>query len=221
MAGKTINQGKKSTAKLARAKTKTETEIKMGRPRAFREDTALDAAMRVFWEKGYEGTSLDDLTAAMGINRSSLYATFGDKEALFRGAAARYAEGPVSYIQKALEQPTARAVIEALLRGTAEVLGDTSHPRGCLLLQSGLTCGSGAESVKQALIDWRRNAGAAIENRMKRARRDGDLAPNVDPRDLARYVSIVMNGLAVQAANGATKSEMTRAVGLVLRTLPL
>src|SRR5439155_26722007 len=127
--------GKKSGAKAGRAK--------MGRPRAFREDTALDAAMRVFWERGYEGTSLDDLTDAMGINRSSLYASFGDKETLFRGVINRYAAGPVSYVQKALEQTTARAVIEALLRGTAEALGDMSHPRGCLLLQGGLACGSG------------------------------------------------------------------------------
>lgn len=192
-----------------------------GRPRAFSETEALDAAMRVFWERGYEGTSLDDLTEAMGINRSSLYATFGDKETLFRGAITRYAEGPVSYIQKALEQPTARGVIEALLRNTAEALGDTSHPRGCLLLQGGLACGSGAESVKQALINWRRNGEAAVEKRMKRARKEGDLPQDVDPKDLARYVSIVMTGLGVQAANGATKTEMTRAVDLVLRSLPL
>jgi AcrR family transcriptional regulator len=213
MAAKTTIPGRKSAAKAA--------GVKMGRPRAFSESTALDAAMRVFWERGYEGTSLDDLTDAMGINRSSLYATFGDKETLFRRVIARYAEGPVSYIQKALEQPSARAVIETLLRGTAEALGDTSHPRGCLLLQGGLACGSGAESVKQALIDLRKNSEAVIEKRMKQARKEGDLPQNVDARDLARYVSIVMNGLAIQAANGATQSELTRAVDLALRSLLL
>lgn len=194
---------------------------KMGRPRAFCETTALDAAMRVFWEKGYEGASLDDLTQAMGINRSSLYASFGDKEQLFKRAIAHYAEGPASYIAESLRQPTARAVVESLLHGTLAMLTDPSHPRGCLFLQGGLACGSGSESVKQALIGWRRSGEAAIKNRMKRARKDGDLAPNVDPRDLARYVSIVMTGLGVQAANGATKSEMTRAVKLALRSLPL
>ena len=193
----------------------------MGRPRAFCETEALDAAMRVFWERGYEGTSLDDLTDAMGINRSSLYASFGDKETLFRRAIARYAEGSVSYVQTALEQPTARAVIEALLRGTATALGDASHPRGCLLLQGGLACGSGAESVKQALIDLRKNNQAVIEKRMKQARREGDIPQDVDPKDLARYVSIVMNGLAIQAANGASSSEITRAMDLALRSLPL
>jgi AcrR family transcriptional regulator len=194
---------------------------KMGRPRAFCETTALDTAMRVFWEKGYEGASLDDLTQAMGINRSSLYASFGDKAQLFKRAIAHYAEGPASYVTESLQRPTARAVVESLLQGALALLTDPSHPRGCLSLQAGLACGSGSEAVKLALIEWRRNGEAAIENRMKRARKDGDLAPNINPRDLARYVSIVMTGLGVQAANGATKSEMTRAVKLALRSLPL
>src|SRR5216684_8683324 len=93
----------------------TQTAAKMGRPRGFAEDAALEAAMRVFWEKGYEGATLADLTEAMGINRSSLYASFGDKEALFRMAMARYAEGPAAYMKKALQEPTVRSVVEALL----------------------------------------------------------------------------------------------------------
>ena len=193
---------------------------KMGRPRGFREDKALDAAMRVFWEKGYEGASLEDLTAAMGINRSSLYSSFGDKEQLFKRAIANYADGPASYVGESLRQPSARAVIKALLKGTLALLTDPTHPPGCLFIQGGLACGSGAESVKQALVDWRRNGEAAIEKRMKQARKEGDLPLDVDPRDLARYVCIVMTGLGVQAANGATKSEMTRAVELALRSLP-
>jgi AcrR family transcriptional regulator len=194
---------------------------KMGRPRSFCEDKALDAAMLVFWEKGYEGASLDDLTAAMGINRSSLYSSFGDKEQLFNRTIARYAEGPASYVRESLRQPTARAVVEALLKGTLALLADPTHPRGCLSVQGGLACGSGAETVKQALIDWRRTGEAAIEKRMKQARKEGDLPQDVDPTDLARYVCIVMTGLGVQAANGATKSEMTRAVDLAIRSLPI
>jgi AcrR family transcriptional regulator len=194
---------------------------KMGRPRGFREDKALDAAMRVFWEKGYEGASLEDLTAAMGINRSSLYSSFGDKEQLFKRAIANYADGPASYVGESLRQPSARAVIKALLKGTLALLTDPTHPPGCLFIQGGLACGSGAESVKQALVDWRRNGEAAIEKRMKQARKEGDLPLDVDPRDLARYVCIVMTGLGVQAANGANHSEMTRAVDLALRSMPL
>jgi len=195
--------------------------VRMGRPRAFREEDALDAAMHVFWEKGYEGASLDDLTQAMGINRSSLYSTFGDKEALFQRVIAHYAEGPVAYIHEALKQPTARAVVETLFRRTVELLGDPTHPRGCLSLQGGLTCGSGAESVKQGMIEWRKSGQEQIQKRMQRARAEGDLAADVNPKDLARYVMIVLNGLAVQAANGATGAEMSRAVAIALRSVPL
>jgi AcrR family transcriptional regulator len=121
---------------------------KMGRPLGFSETEALDAAMRVFWEKGYEGSTLGDLTKAMGINRSSMYATLGDKEVLFWLAIARYAEGPAAYAREALEQPTVRAVVEALLRGALELLTDLSHPRGCLSVQGALACGSHAERLK-------------------------------------------------------------------------
>jgi AcrR family transcriptional regulator len=194
---------------------------RMGRPRTFREAEALDAAMRVFWQKGYEGTSLDDLTKAMGINRSSLYSSFGDKEALFRKALARYGEVPMAYLWEALKLSSARAVVEALLRGTVDFLADPSHPRGCLSLQGGLACGTGVEDVKKAMVEWRRSGLSAIEKRMQRAKKDGDLRGDVNPKDLARYISVVMNGLGVQAANGATPAEMKRAVELALRTMPL
>jgi AcrR family transcriptional regulator len=198
----------------------THTAAKMGRPRGFAENEALEAAMRVFWEKGYEGSTLADLTEAMGINRSSMYATFGDKEALFRLALARYAEGPAVYVREALEQPTARAVVEALLRGALELLTDPSHPRGCLSVQGALACGSQAEPMKQAMIEWRKQGESDIQKRLQRARREGDLAKGVNPGDLARYISTVLTGLGIQAANGATKAEMTRLVDMVLRSTP-
>ena len=194
---------------------------KLGRPREFSEQAALDAAMRVFWERGYEGASLDDLTRAMGINRSSLYASFGDKEELFKRVIARYAEGPMTFIHQALQQPTARAVVENFLRHGVEFLGDPAHPRGCLTLQGGLACGSGAEGAKRAMIDLRRHGLQQLEERMRRAQRDGDLRKDVDAKDLARYVYLVMNGLSVQAVNGATRAEMNRIVKMALRSMPL
>src|SRR5579863_6983991 len=196
------------------------TAAKMGRPRGFGANEALEAAMRVFWEKGYEGSTLADLTEAMGINRSSMYATFGDKEALFRLVIPRYAEGPASYVREALEQPTVRAVIEALLRGALELLTDPSHPRGCLSVQGALACGSDAEPMKQTMIEWRKQGESDIQKRLQRARTEGDLAKDVNPGDLARYVSTVLTGLGVQAANGSTKAEMTRVVDLALRSMP-
>lgn len=197
------------------------TPVKMGRPREFSEEAALDAAMRVFWEKGYEGASLDDLTHAMGINRSSLYSTFGDKEALFEKVVAHYRRGPMAFVGDAMEQPTARACVEALLRGTVKFLADPSHPKGCLTLQGGLACGSGAEGVRQSMIEWRNAAYSMLQKRMQRARANGDLPRDVNPKDLARYIVIVMNGLGVQAVNGASAAEMNRAVELALRSMPL
>jgi len=201
--------------------TSDTTHAKMGRPRAFREQDALDAAMRIFWEKGYEGASLDDLTEAMGINRSSLYATFGDKEALFQKAIERYREGPMGFFHEALQQATARGVVEALFRGTVKFLADPSHPKGCLTLQGGLACGAGAENVKRLMIGWRKGGQSMLQKRFHRAHSEGDLAKDVSPTDLARYIAIVMNGLGVQAVNGATAAEMNRAVELALRSMPI
>src|SRR3982751_4547831 len=110
-----------------------------GRPRSFDADRALDQALKVFWSKGYEGTSLPDLTTAMGINRPSLYAAFGNKESLFRKAVERYAEGPAGYVGEALELPTARAVVESLLEGAVRLLSDRKHPSGCLMVQGALS----------------------------------------------------------------------------------
>lgn len=177
--------------------------------------------MRVFWEKGYEGASLDDLTEAMGINRSSLYSTFGDKESLFESVLARYAEGPAAYVHEALKKPTAREVIETLVRDTVKNLADPTHPRGCLLIQGGLACGSGAEQVQGSLTKWRNYGLTQLQKRFKQARAEGDLRKDIHPDDLARYVSVVLNGLGIQAVNGATGAELERAAELGLRSLPL
>ena len=117
-----------------------------GRPRAFDFDQALDRALEVFWRSGYEGATLPDLTRAMGINRPSLYAAFGNKEALFRKALDRYAEGPAAYVREALAEPTARAVVERLLAGTTDLMADPRNPRGCLMVQAALACGAATES---------------------------------------------------------------------------
>ncbi len=193
---------------------------RMGRPRAFSEEAALDAAMKIFWEKGYEGTSLDDLTDAMGINRSSLYSSFGDKQTLFQKVIERYKSGPMAFLSDALAKPTARESVEYLLRSIVDFLADPSHPKGCLTLQGGMACGTGAEEVKQTMIDWRKGIAAPILKRLQRAQSNGDLSRDVDVKDLARYIVVVMNGLGVQSVNGATRAEMNRTVDLALRAIP-
>jgi AcrR family transcriptional regulator len=198
-----------------------QTAAKLGRPRCFREDAALDAAMRVFWEKGYEGASLTDLTEAMGINRPSLYAAFGDKQALFLKALDRYAHGPGAHIERALAQPTAHAVLESLFQGALAMLTDPANPRGCLTVQGAVACGPESEPIKAALVAMRRKGERALEHRLERAQQHGDLPPDANPADLARYTATILNGLSTQAVNGATREELQRVIDLTLRTLPL
>jgi len=194
---------------------------RMGRPRSFDIDGALDRALQVFWRKGYEGTSLSDLTKAVGVNRPSLYAAFGDKDALFRKALDRYLHGPAAYTQEALKEPTARAVVERLLRGAADLNTAPHNPGGCLMVQGALACGEAADSIRQELSACRAAGEAAIRRRLQRAKSEGDLSTDADPADLARYLATVLYGMAVQAAGGASRGKLQRVVEMALRTLPL
>ena len=191
-----------------------------GRPREFDLDEALDRALELFWRHGYEGTSLSDLTAAMAISRPSLYAAFGNKEALFQKVLDRYADEHLSFIGAALEQPTARAAVEALLHGYAASVANPRTPPGCLTIQGGLASGPEADSVRAELAARRLGGEAALRARLERARKEGDLPPEANPADLARYVNTVAQGLAVQAAGGATRRQLNRVVDIALRSWP-
>jgi AcrR family transcriptional regulator len=194
--------------------------VPTGRPREFNLDKALDRALKVFWRKGYEGASLPDLTKAMGINRPSLYAAFGNKEALFRKAIDRYLEGPAAQVRAALQQPTARAVVEQVLRETIELITDSRNPRGCFMVQAALACGDTADCIRRELAK-RRDAGVtALRERFERAAAEGDLAADCNPADLARYVATVMHGLSVQAAGGAPRNELERVAKIALKAWP-
>lgn len=192
----------------------------IGRPRGFDVDQALDRALRVFWRKGYEGASLLDLTKAMRINRPSLYAAFGNKEALFRKVLDRYVEGPAGYVREALEEPTARAVAERLLSGAIDLVTDPRNPRGCLMVQGALACGEEAEPVRRELIARRMAGEVAVRQRFERALAEGDLPADADAADLARYVLTVIRGMAVQAAGGVSREELRRVAELALRAWP-
>lgn len=191
-----------------------------GRPRSFDKDRALDAALRVFWEKGYEGASLSDLTEAMGINRPSLYAAFGDKEALFRQVLERYETGPVAYISEALREPTARGAVEKLLKGTVAALSSPKSPHGCLLVQGALACGDESTAMRKELATRRSAGELALRRRLKKAKDEGELPHNTDPADLARFYMAVMHGMSVQAAGGATRAALEGVAETALRAWP-
>jgi AcrR family transcriptional regulator len=192
----------------------------LGRPRAFDADRALDRALAVFWRNGYEGASLPALTKAMGINRPSLYAAFGNKEALFRKAVDRYDAGPARYTRKAIKEPTARKVVEALLTGIVALLTRPQNPGGCLLVQGALVCGENGKRVRQEMASRRAAGVAAIRRRFQRAIDEGDLPADTDAQGLARFVATVMHGLAVQAASGASRKELLRVKDMFLRMWP-
>ncbi len=192
-----------------------------GRPREFDADEVLDKALMVFWQRGFEGTSLSDLTEAMGINRPSLYSAYGNKETLFRLALDRYAEtGPGSVQRQALQEPTARRVVEMLLRTTATSLTDPCHPAGCLAVQGALSCGEAAQSIKNELCARRSAGEAQLRERFETAKSEGDLPEDADPATLARYVSTVLQGMSVQAAGGASRDDLLAVADMVLKSWP-
>jgi AcrR family transcriptional regulator len=199
---------------------KVESAAQRGRPREFNADEALDRALEVFWRKGYESASISELTEAMGINRPSLYAAFGNKEELFRKALDRYAQGPAAYTYEALEERTARAVAEHLLRGAVDALTDPNNPHGCLGVQGTLTCGNAAASIKEELCERQTRWQAALQRRFERARREGDLKAGANSADLAQYVATVLQGMAVQAAGGATRQQLRKVAELALYAWP-
>ena len=200
--------------------TRRKSAVPMGRPRAFDIEKALDQALQVFWHKGYEGTSLSDLTEAMGINRPSLYAAFGNKEALFRKVLDRYTDGPASYFRKALKEPTARAVAERILREAVDLLTDPRTPGGCLMVQGALSCGESADQIRQELALRRAAGEAAIRQRFKRARLEGDLPADSNPAELARFLATIIHGMSVEAASGASRNELLGVIQTALRAWP-
>ena len=191
-----------------------------GRPREFDADEALDRALEIFWRKGYEGASLAELTEAMGINRPSLYAAFGNKEALFRRAFDRYADGPAAYTRDALKARTALEVAERLLRGAADALTDPSHPPGCLGVMGALTCGEAAESSREELCARRASFEKELTQRLERAKAEGDLPGDADPADLARLVMTITQGMSVQAASGARREDLRKVAEMALKAWP-
>ena len=194
--------------------------ITRGRPREFDVDRALTAALQVFWRQGYDATSLTDLTEAMGISRPSLYAAFGNKESLYRKALDLYEREKLAYVQTALDAPTARGVAETLLYGALDVITGIGDAKGCFGVIATLPCGEEAQSIRQDVIARRAASNAALIDRFNAAKAAGDLPEHVDPDSLAKWLYAVMQGMSVQAATGASRSELEQVIDTSLQLWP-
>lgn len=190
-----------------------------GRPRAFDPDQAVAAALPLFMEKGFDGATFGELIAAMGINPPSFYAAFGSKEQLFQRVVDLYAEQGAPIMEEALAQPTALAVIERLLRLTADAHTDPTRPAGCLFVQGALCSGDKSANIREDLRARRSLIGPMLEARLRQARETGDRTVTGDPSHVALFVSTVIQGLAVQATSGSDRKALHHVVDVTLAGL--
>lgn len=192
----------------------------MGRHREFDVDEALDAALNVFWRKGFEGASYTDLTQATGVERPALYSAFGNKEALFRRALQRYYECYLNFFPASLEQPTSRKVVEHMLRGAAELHTRYADRKGCLGIHGALAGSDDIEPIQRALIDARAAGEASLRKRLEQAKQMGDLPENANPAVLAMFVMTILHGMAVQAKAGFSRATLEAVAEQALSTWP-
>lgn len=192
----------------------------MGRRREFDEAKVLDAALCVFWRKGYEGTSYADLTEAAGVERPALYSAYGNKEQLFRRALARYGERYLEHFPEALARPTSREVVAHLLYSTADLNTRFPDRPGCFMINGVLAGSDDAEPVRQALIEARAMAEAELTERFDRAKAEGDLPATADPASLSAFVMAVAHGMAVQAKAGFSREKLEAVAAQALAAWP-
>jgi AcrR family transcriptional regulator len=189
-----------------------------GRPRAFDVDQALDAAVEVFWRRGFAGASLAELTAAMGVNKPSVYGAFGDKSQLFQSALRRYVERNMGYVTDALERPTARECARAFLVGNARAVTMPGRPAGCLSVQAVTTPDDSGEFA--VLAENRATIQRLFADRFRRAVANGDLPAGEDPDELATFLITVSSGFAIRAADGTPRDSLLAAADRAMAAFP-
>jgi AcrR family transcriptional regulator len=191
----------------------------VGRPREFDPEDVLAMAMTLFWEHGYDGVSISDLTSAAGVNRRSLYATFGSKKQLFYEAVNRYLAGPGGFVAAAMAEPTAWDIAYSMVYGAARAYTDPRSPRGCLLVQGALAASQEAGDIRAHLADRRVASVNMLAERFTIAQHDGEL-PGTDPLVLARFIHVVCQGISIQASSGATRRELSAVADQALKAWP-
>ncbi|MEM8511738.1 AcrR family transcriptional regulator [Massilia sp. MP_M2] len=194
---------------------------KKGRPLSFDREAALNKAMLLFWEHGYEATSLNALTSALGVTPSSIYSAFGDKKTLFFEALELYMTGGGS-LQMMLDQaPTARAAVQQMLLGAAAGFTGECTPKGCLLASAAVSCSADAGDVRQALGARRRGIEAQVRDRIAAGIRQGDVPADADADALAAMAMALIQGMSTLARDGAAREKLNRIVMAALQGWPL
>jgi AcrR family transcriptional regulator len=192
----------------------------MGRHREFEADAALDAALDVFWDRGFEGASYADLSAATGVAPAGLYKAFGNKEDFFLKAVERYEERYMAFIQRAIAEPTAHKVIETFLRGSVTTQTAQSHTQGCFQVSGALAVSDDSNKLREEMARRRAHTQDLLTLRLQRAKDEGDLISMNSPEALAGYVMTLVHGMAVQARTGVTKQAFDGMVDMTMRAWP-
>ncbi|WP_420236141.1 TetR/AcrR family transcriptional regulator [Telmatobacter bradus] len=192
-----------------------------GRPKTFDKETALDAAMLLFWNRGFEQTCVDDLASAMGIQTSSLYATFGDKEALFLEAVEHYRTGRGSVFDDAIiAGKTAKEGFENLFAVTARELTRKDQPSGCMLCLALPTCSPRFEHLQQELDRLRALSDTVLLKKLEEAVRNKEIPKSTDIRLLVSFFRTALLGMSLQARAGASKEILLGIGRLTLQAWP-
>jgi AcrR family transcriptional regulator len=210
------------TPKIITDKKGEESRRGRGRPAVFDRATALQAAMKLFWERGYEGTSFDDLIAAMGISASSFYNSFGSKEALYCEATKSYLDWSGQWFFAILNDPAidTETAFARLFEATAEEFTRGDHPLGCMISLAGTHCPPGLSNIRDMMAEHRAFSESAMAERIRKGVSKGDVPEDVDCDMLAAYYSAMARGLAVQARDGASRDKLAQIGRLAMSAWP-
>lgn len=190
-------------------RTSTKTAKQRGRPRSYDRDVALGAIRDAFWNRGFSASSLDDIAAAAGMNRPSLYAAFGDKREMYLSALQMFAAESGRELQKALEAPTLREALEAFyVRAIQDYLSGEEGPRGCLVICTAVTEAVGEPAIRSALAAVLADVDSVVAARIARAQTEGERCGRGGSKALARVATSVLHSVAVRARAGARRSEL-------------
>lgn len=191
-----------------------------GRPRNFDKAEAIQIALDLFRKKGFDNTSIGDLTEALHINKPSLYAAFGNKEELFSEILKAYISGPASYFFEVFNEATTKGLVKSLLTKSIEILFYSENPHGCLIVMSTASEELQKIGIQQSLVASLKEHQDKLAERFERAKVEGELKKEVDSIRLALYIVTIHKGLSLQAINGSTKAELTELVQQVVDFWP-